>query len=103
MLELTTDAAMFIRQMRREDGVEDDAVVRITGAGGSRLHDLHVSFIDRSRAGNWVTESRGVPINIATFLRRRLDGMVLDVTETQLGRQLILRRGRGSTTSAAAS
>jgi Fe-S cluster assembly iron-binding protein IscA len=90
MLQLTTDAAELIRELRTERAT-DDALLRISPRSNFDGAGLVLGFVPAPETDDQVGESEGVPMCIASDLADALADKVLDVTEEPNGRSLILR------------
>ena len=91
MLQLTTEAADLIREIRTEHAA-GDALLRVAprgafnGGGG-----LMLGFVPAADVADQVGESEGVPMCVAPELADALEDKVLDVTDAPDGKALILR------------
>ena len=90
MLQLTTDAAELIRELRTERAA-GDALLRVSRRGDFDAAELVLGFVPAAEVGDQVGESEGVPMCIASGLADALTDKVLDVTDEPNGRSLILR------------
>jgi Fe-S cluster assembly iron-binding protein IscA len=87
MLQLTTEAAELIKELRAERGTGSEMlyVTRSANAG------VKLSFVSAADVGDQVGESEGVLMCVAAELANALDGKVLDVSDDRQGRALTLR------------
>jgi Fe-S cluster assembly iron-binding protein IscA len=90
MLQLTHEAAEWIRKLRDEQGRQDD-LLRIAREGGSTTDGIALSFVTAAPDSDQVGLSEGVPLSVAAELAEALENKVIDVTAAPDGRRLVLR------------
>jgi hypothetical protein len=92
MLQITHDAAEFIRTAREQAGVSDQAFLRIDrGSETSDGSALRLGFVDVMADGDEVGESQGIAVCAPARLADALDDKVLDVQQTSDRVGLVLR------------
>ena len=90
MLQLSTEAAELIRELRAERGA-GTALLRVSSRGASDGAGLMLGFVPAADVGDQVGESEGVPMCVASELAGALEDKVLDVSDAAEGKSLVLR------------
>jgi Fe-S cluster assembly iron-binding protein IscA len=92
MLQLTTQAAELIRELRTTHGGGDELLrVSSRGAGPSQDLDLMLAFVSTAGHDDQVGDSEGISVCVASDVADALDDKVLDVSERPEGRGLVIR------------
>jgi Fe-S cluster assembly iron-binding protein IscA len=91
MLQITKDAALFIREAREQAGVSPDAALRIDLGSRDNGTGLRVGFVDVIPDGDQVAETEGLAVALAAPVADSLEDKVLDTRSTDAGVGLVLR------------
>ena len=92
MLQITHDAAEFIRTAREQAGLSDQALLRIDrGPERSDGSALQLGFVDVMADGDQVSESEGIAVCAPARLAEALDDKILDVQQAADRVGLVLR------------
>ncbi len=87
MLTLTEDAATVLARSRSQQGIADNAVLRV--APGEN-QDLSVGFVDEPLNGDHTGSAHGMPICVAPEVAEALESTQIDVDTSGDGPQLVL-------------
>jgi Fe-S cluster assembly iron-binding protein IscA len=93
MLQITEDAATFLRETKDVQGLPDEAMLRIASraAGDDSGQGLQVGFVPEAMPGDEIADRDGTAVCVAPDVAPALDGKLLDVTGEARDRQLVLR------------
>ncbi len=92
MLQLTTEAADLLREVRAENSGADTDLLRVSPQQSEEGVGLRIGFVANAVDGDAVGESEGVPLCVAAELVEALDDQVIDVTDSPAGgKGLVLR------------
>lgn len=89
MLTVTESAARFIAEGRTEQGIPDDALLRIA-ATGSAGDELHLGFVDQPFDGDQVSDAHGLRYCVADDVAPSLDDAMLDLEQVNGEPALVL-------------
>ncbi len=90
MLQLTSEAADFIRTVRDEDGRHDHLLRIVRSSSGDRDR-IRLAFVPAAQPSDQIGQSHGVALCVASDVSSSLDDMLLDVQDTTGGRGLVFR------------
>jgi Fe-S cluster assembly iron-binding protein IscA len=90
VLQLSTEAATFVRALGQADGMRD-CLLRVAPGIGNDDTDVELSLVARAEPGDQIGESNGVIVCVAGVLSASLDATFLDIQRTRTGRGLVLR------------
>lgn len=91
MLTLSETAATLLTQSRSQQGIPDDAVLRVAPApGGAEAGGISIGFVDEPLAGDHTGDAHGMPLAVAPDVADALDSAKIDVDTTGDSAQLVL-------------
>jgi Fe-S cluster assembly iron-binding protein IscA len=90
MLTLTETAANVLSDSRSQQGIPDDAMLRVAPAQEGGERGLSLGFVDAAADGDQTGTSHGMTICVAQEVAEALDGAKLDVQNSDQGAQLVL-------------
>jgi Fe-S cluster assembly iron-binding protein IscA len=90
MLTLTETAANVLSDSRTQQGIPDDALLRVAPAQEGPERGLSLGFVDAAADGDQTGTSHGMTICVAEEVAEALDGATLDVQTSGDSAQLVL-------------
>jgi Fe-S cluster assembly iron-binding protein IscA len=90
MLQLTTDAAEYVRASREQQGLSDHAALRVDRKPDD-VTALQLGFVDAPQPDDQVAETDGVQLCVASAVATDLEDKTLDIQQTDQGAAFVLR------------
>jgi Fe-S cluster assembly iron-binding protein IscA len=80
MLTLTPSAAEALATARSQQGIPDDATLRVAAAptGNGEQPGITIGFVDRPMDGDQTGDAHGLPICVAPEVAETLSGATID-------------------------
>lgn len=88
MLTLSETAASMLSETRSQQGIPDDATLRV--ASSDQQEGITLGFVDQPFDGDQVGDAHGLPICVAPEVADALDDAKIDVEQTGEQPQLVI-------------
>jgi Fe-S cluster assembly iron-binding protein IscA len=90
MLTLSDQAATVLTESRSQQGIPEDALLRVAGAQQGQEQGITLGFVDQPQEGDQTGDAHGLGICVAPEVAAQLDAAKIDIDQSGDQPQLVL-------------